>query len=76
MLAATAAAERRIGCMLGPSRSSGYWTPESLGACMGLEEVELERVEAEAESAMVKQVFGSGARPRCGHRPQWAVVRG
>ena len=43
---------------------------------MGLEEVALEQVEAGAASAMVKGVFGSGARPRCGRRFQWAVARG
>lgn len=43
---------------------------------MGREGVALEWAEAEAESAMVKGVFGSGARPRCGRRSRLAVVRG
>lgn len=70
------AAGRRMNCMKGPSHSTRDWTPALPGASMGQEEAALERVEAGAEPAMVKGVFGSGAQPQRGHRSRWAVVRG
>lgn len=73
MLAVAVGLEGRVGYMLGPSRSSKDWTHATLEASMV--EVALERVEAGAGLAMVWRVFGSGARPRRGHRSRWAVVR-